>query len=423
MDMPVMNGVTLTAEIKKRYPDMIVIACSAFDDFHFVKESMRLGAEDYILKQDFDGEQIIQTLQNILKKKRIQRKKEIRENYARDALLDFLNEKSSQLPETIPGYLRIRTCKSVTVILIYNKTSTTTLYEHQDLDVLLLTKLDEAIWLLLIEKPMTNSSKEDYQWSSRITNLLSGYFDGTTQLGLCDDAGDVEKLPGMYQKAREALAVGFYYPREKVFHYLDYGTMNNKATEPVTIAAGEDADPETLGKKLRQSLLESKPEEAEVNRILASVLTEQYHRKGIPEENLNFYEEVQKRYFLEEKLECLKNWLEKAEDHSYEGNHPEIRSAIRYIQNHIAEDISLGEIAACVGLSDNYFSNLFKQEMGENLTAFVNRIRIEKAKQLLDTSNLKVYEIAEKVGFRNTTYFSTTFKKLVGISVSEYKSR
>ena len=76
MDMPVMNGVELIREVKKLYPYVRILALSAYDDFSFVKESMKLGAEDYILKQDMDGEKILRTLREICEKQQPEQKKE-----------------------------------------------------------------------------------------------------------------------------------------------------------------------------------------------------------------------------------------------------------------------------------------------------------------------------------------------------------
>ncbi len=58
MNMPIMNGVELTGEIKKKYPHIMVIALSAYDDFELVKEAMKLGASDYLLKQDMEEQDI-----------------------------------------------------------------------------------------------------------------------------------------------------------------------------------------------------------------------------------------------------------------------------------------------------------------------------------------------------------------------------
>ena len=58
MSMPVMNGIELTAMLRDKHPDILIIALSAYDDFEFVKESLKLGASDYILKQDIEKEDI-----------------------------------------------------------------------------------------------------------------------------------------------------------------------------------------------------------------------------------------------------------------------------------------------------------------------------------------------------------------------------
>ena len=76
MSMPLMNGIELTREISRKYPDILVVAFSAYDDFSFVKEAMKNGAKDYILKQELDPDEVIATLKNICKEKEQKYKKE-----------------------------------------------------------------------------------------------------------------------------------------------------------------------------------------------------------------------------------------------------------------------------------------------------------------------------------------------------------
>jgi len=64
---------------------------------------------------------------------------------------------------------------------------------------------------------------------------------------------------------------------------------------------------------------------------------------------------------------------------------------------------------------------MFKKETGQNFINYLTNIRIEKAKELLRSTNLKSYEIAYKVGYDNPTYFSTVFKKLTGMTPLDYK--
>lgn len=84
-------------------------------------------------------------------------------------------------------------------------------------------------------------------------------------------------------------------------------------------------------------------------------------------------------------------------------------------------DISLGDVAAHVNISRTYFSRIFKNEMGENFVDYLARVRIEKAKEYLLFTDLKTYEVAEKVGFQDSGYFSKMFKKIVGVTPSEFK--
>jgi len=74
-----------------------------------------------------------------------------------------------------------------------------------------------------------------------------------------------------------------------------------------------------------------------------------------------------------------------------------------------------------VNMSPCYFSVMFKKETGQNFINYLTNIRIEKAKELLRSTNLKSYEIAYQVGYDNPTYFSTVFKKLTGMTPLDYK--
>lgn len=108
------------------------------------------------------------------------------------------------------------------------------------------------------------------------------------------------------------------------------------------------------------------------------------------------------------------------------GQQDDIRIMMRakaYIDQHYGEAISLKDVAASVYLSPAYFSRLFKQHMQENITDYITRVRVEKAKQLLLDGCYKVYEISERVGYRNEKYFFRIFKKYTGQTPFEYGKR
>ena len=96
--------------------------------------------------------------------------------------------------------------------------------------------------------------------------------------------------------------------------------------------------------------------------------------------------------------------------------------AMDYISKHYNEpDISVGTVAESLNISEGYLSHTFKKETDYTLLNYLTRYRIHKAMELLKDCRVKVYEVAEQVGYRDIAYFSATFKKYAGISPSEYQ--
>jgi two-component system response regulator YesN len=93
----------------------------------------------------------------------------------------------------------------------------------------------------------------------------------------------------------------------------------------------------------------------------------------------------------------------------------------RYIEQHYKENLSLKMIGQHVHLSPSYISFLFKEVTGETYTEYLKYIRIQNAKALLKHVNLKIYEIAERVGYNDYKYFTLQFKKITGMSPTEYR--
>ena len=86
---------------------------------------------------------------------------------------------------------------------------------------------------------------------------------------------------------------------------------------------------------------------------------------------------------------------------------------------HFCEALTLSELAAAVHVSPGYLSRFFRQKTGRTVMETIAGKKIEYARQLLDEGNLKVFEVARRVGFEDTTYFSHVFKKYTGMSAKE----
>lgn len=97
------------------------------------------------------------------------------------------------------------------------------------------------------------------------------------------------------------------------------------------------------------------------------------------------------------------------------------RKAKEYIDEHYNEDLSLQQVAEHVGISQGYLSSLFKQKMDIHFIDYVNQVRVNHACVYLAQNYLKTYEIAYKMGFNDEKYFSKVFKKIKGISPSQYR--
>ncbi|QOS79175.1 response regulator [Paenibacillus sp. JNUCC31] len=111
-------------------------------------------------------------------------------------------------------------------------------------------------------------------------------------------------------------------------------------------------------------------------------------------------------------------------DQELKDNHSTIvRSVKSFVDLHLASDVSLPAIADHVHLHPVYLSKVYKAETGEALTAYVYRLRMEKAAYYLRTSTTKVFEIAELVGYNNTAYFIRVFKKFYDVTPQEYREK
>lgn len=101
-----------------------------------------------------------------------------------------------------------------------------------------------------------------------------------------------------------------------------------------------------------------------------------------------------------------------------------VLQAMGYIADHYRDaDISITTIARDLGVSEGHLSHVFKKETSYTIIGYLTQYRIHTAMKLLRDCRCKVYEVAEQVGYRDVTYFSSTFKKLTGMTPSEYQNR
>ncbi len=141
-------------------------------------------------------------------------------------------------------------------------------------------------------------------------------------------------------------------------------------------------------------------------------------------------QDSQKLYMiLKEKAiltEIIAYYLEKAELESFNfskfASIEKIDSVLKYIQNHISENLTVEVLASLVHFHPNYFTHIFKKYMGIPPIQYINKMRIERAKYLLKTTDLQINEIALRTGFCDVYYFSKSFKSFAGYSPSDFRN-
>lgn len=113
--------------------------------------------------------------------------------------------------------------------------------------------------------------------------------------------------------------------------------------------------------------------------------------------------------------------LEEVKSRQKDSNSFYVNKAKSYIDKNLYGELSLSNVADNLYVSSNYLSRIFKQEVGESFIEYVIRGKMHEARRLLETSTYKVYEIANELNYKDVNYFSKTFKKIFGVTPSEYR--
>ncbi|WP_309122327.1 response regulator [Paenibacillus sp.] len=103
--------------------------------------------------------------------------------------------------------------------------------------------------------------------------------------------------------------------------------------------------------------------------------------------------------------------------------HPIVRKALEYIADHLHLPIGIREVAEAVHLNASYFSELFKQETNASFSDYLIALRLRKAKELLLTTDRKIYEIAEETGYGNASYFVKVFRESEGMTPKQFRDQ
>ena len=475
--MPYMDGLALTESIRQKFPSIKVIIFSGFDDFSYAKEAIRLGVAEYILKPVNVDE-----LTEILKKVRAKLDEEIesvrnidilRENYKaslpvlREQFLNKLIIKKGLFDEdSINAYLREynmdignanKWVACIVNIELENANIRGELLKEKELIPIYVKKF--------IEEKLTPYYRSVVFDSIQDTEpvIIVAIDDENSQTGLTDVMRDVCKsakrvlgvgitvgigrssqtlseISASYKTAVDAVGYKKIVGTEDVVYIHDMEPVSTgvlrfeEKDEEELISAikfgGEDRIAEVvsgLANKLDEVKVHSRQYQAYMLRIVTCImdLMQQYEISLAGIEN---YMEIVSKI---KEGDSFKDWLIGICNNINEGLQQKRESTSKQIineardyilSNYTNAELSLEIICRHLHLSPAYFSSLFKKETGQTYINYLTDIRLNKAVELLSTTDEKTYMIAEKVGYLEQNYFSYVFKKKFGVSPTKYRT-
>ena len=246
---------------------------------------------------------------------------------------------------------------------------------------------------------------------------------------------DVSMLARMMQLCAEQISNKESYKTEETENIKTHGTPENILDmERHLIASLRRGDNNEAG-KIITVLLNSIYDGSKIEhvKIRAIELIALLSRAGASQENYNEFFEINNKFIKRiEKSESLNEIIDslctlaelvswklfsfKGLRHSYA-----LRKAERFIWKNFTRKVSLKEIADASGLSAPYFSTIFKEEMGENLSNYLNRLKVEKASAMLRETDFSIRKISSECGFVDQSWFSKIFKGFTGYSPNKYR--
>lgn len=115
------------------------------------------------------------------------------------------------------------------------------------------------------------------------------------------------------------------------------------------------------------------------------------------------------------------NRLEKVFSGRPQNGHREVEAVKQYIAAHYGEEMSVDRLSELVYMAPSYLSSVFKKETGQNLSRFIKSVRMEKAKELLEQTMMKIVDISTACGYPNVSYFCSSFREYYGVSPQKFR--
>ncbi len=472
--MPGLSGLELIRKVTESglRPHFIVI--SGYKYFEYAQQAIKYGVEDYLLKP-VDETELNEILKRICEAERSRQRERGHLNAVEQKLNDskyvlhreFLNSLTAGEPSSLEtanknyglsfeqGIFRVfcikvdrdirRERNEQQMKLILKKLGKIVEQEFSGIvkDMAVTLRSGESVMAVLNYSPQAACEAETAltETFKKSMNYLDGFEHYEMTMGVSEEQTDFGRLSLAVESAKEATDCRVLNGMEARIdsHLLsgDFTVCAEEILEMVRekyLGAVEIARCEDIRYQIGRAFAEARKRRAfgsEYYRLAKRLLglfleKEEFDGSEEKENKRKIWEETadncRSRSELEEFVaDTVERELREGLKSSRERERKPVLEAAAYIKEHYGEKLSLEELSEKSGFNMNYFSELFKKETGKNFTAYVAEVRMEEAKRLLRDTNDAVYEIAEKVGYKDTKFFSQQFAKIVGIKPAEYR--
>lgn len=469
--MPYMDGMELSAHIREKYPDIRIVVFTGFDEFEYAKQAIHLNITEYILKP-VNATELAETLDKI--RSDLDKEREGQKNI--DSLIRYYQETLPAMQSRFLTMLlenqipddeidrekeehRVEISEPYVVAVIFH-VSTTHMPEGADYQVLRMAvwkyvneRLREkwkALFLSYQHDTVMVAQLSEERDLTRLTDECgmvcsnSGHMTGAlVSAGVGTAVEDIRNLRTSWLGAREALSYRVLYGTGKAINIREIAPAGNDYYD---IGDGEDVH--AILQQIRmgtEELLNEAIDHYSENLTARAASVDQYHvelsglianlidftkNNEIPESwgeysdpYRNITEMDQTSFIAWLKKTCLNMQKRLAVIRESSGA-SYVDKTKTYVKEHYSESgLSIGDVCRTLGVSESYFSSVFKKETGESFVSYLTEYRMETAARLLLETSDKSYVIGKKVGFEDANYFSYVFKKQYGVSPTRYRKR
>lgn len=482
IEMPRLNGVEMIQQLQANQYKGAILVLSCHDDFTYVKEALKLGARDYLLKDHLTSEKLVEVL-HVMKQHYLHEKKEqqqqnqlkrwankgrhqLKQEYLKNILLNInqnfrdINKKLQEL-EMFIG----RKENGLMVIKIYhyeNQITKISVKKDRELfNFTLFNIMDEVMKDLRLEGEVVgfnnhyfalvinldqilSSYKQEqilFLLGQRIRDSLKKYLDMSINVLFQEQIKELRQLGVTHQKLRQQSRSFFYQVPGSVTHYLQLPHCildKNVSSEEDNKKLKEwvnEGNQQALENHIQSRLQLCQREK--IDPVIVKNLAMDWYEvfRTILNQHQMELDQVLEEEGFEPNLHLIAETMEEVKEDLFQiigvvcsclkvelrSSNSLVNAMLTYIQGHYMEDITLYHVAEHVKKNTSYVSHLFKQEMKESFTDYMKKIRIERAKELILEEHLKINQIASMVGIPNRKYFTKIFKERAGMSPSDYK--